>query len=73
MRPVKGILLIVAGSSLLTPAAFALGFYLYFRLNHVAVDVAAEPRAYALLAADIGLAAWLWLRGLACCRTSPAR
>jgi len=73
MRRAKGILLIVAGGTLLSPLGFALGFYAFFRLQHVAVDIALEPRAYALLLLDIGLAAWLYVRGGALYRSMPSR
>lgn len=56
MSQAKGILLIVAGGAALAPLGFALGFYLWFRLQHIVIDVAAEPRAWLLLAADVGLA-----------------
>jgi hypothetical protein len=73
MGQAKGILLIVAGGSVLSPLGFGMGFYAWFLLNHVAVSVDAEPRAFLLLAADIGLAAWLYIAGLAACRSVSTR
>ena len=73
MKRAKGILLIVAGGAALSPIGFVLGFYAYFRLHQVVVGVDAEPRAWLLLAADLGLAAWLYLRGAAICRSTASR
>jgi len=73
MRRTKGLLLIVAGGSVLSPLGFGMGFYAWFLLNHVAVSVDAEPRALLLLAADLGLAAWLYVAGIAACRGVCAR
>ena len=73
MSQAKGILLIVAGGAALAPLGFGLGFYVWFRLQHVVIDVAAEPRAWLLLAADVGLAGWLYLAGASACRSAASR
>ena len=66
-------MLIVAGNTALTPAAFMLSFYTWFRLSGVRVDLAVEPHGWLLLAADLGLAAGLYWLGIRLIRTHPAR